>query len=123
VSPPHRVRLAPCLTAVLEQVHPTNASAAHRALLLLGAHAAGYDLTGCAAEVHRVLAAAGLSDQTRQALVQALAQRRTDVGQVSYNRRTDVGHLSYADLPDADGDTDGDTDGDADPLAGIGFDV
>lgn len=51
---PHRVRISGSLNSVLEYVGP-NSSAVHRALLLLGAQAAGYDLTPCRADIGRLL--------------------------------------------------------------------
>jgi hypothetical protein len=51
---PHRVRLSAELNAIINAVS-SNTSAAHRALLLLGAYTAGYDLQQCELDIGKLL--------------------------------------------------------------------
>lgn len=85
MSGPQRVRISPALACVLAQVGGT-ASAAHRALLILGAHAAGYDLSACRRDL-ALLLAEDLDAPVRARLQEIAGERRTDVGQASYTVR------------------------------------
>lgn len=82
MSGPQRVRISPALASVLGQVGGT-ASAAHRALLILGAHAAGYDLSACRRDL-ALLLAEDLDAPVRTRLQEIAGERRTDVGRASY---------------------------------------
>jgi tryptophan 2,3-dioxygenase len=120
---PHRVRLTPALRTLLARVSP-NASAAHRALLLLGAHAAGYDLAAHRAEIARALAEE-LDEPVARAIEALLGARRAAVGQEAYGRPTNpepatpVSAEERAVLPQTQA-TESDR---ADPFAGLGFEV
>ncbi len=82
MSAPIRVRLSKPLQAALGQVSG-NTSAATRALLILGLHAAGYDLSALRRDLALLLAEQ--LDAPVMAALAALAEgRRTAVGQVSY---------------------------------------
>jgi hypothetical protein len=121
---PHRIRLSPVLRALVSRVSP-NVSAAHRALLLLGAHAAGYDVAPCRADTARVLSEE-LDERVAQAIEGLLSDRRSAVGTTSYTWPTepqsqpptlaDTGALEHDDTTPAN-------DSPGDPFAGIGIDV
>ncbi|PDW02605.1 hypothetical protein [Candidatus Viridilinea mediisalina] len=53
--PPHRVRISSSLAHLLAQVGANSSAAHRRALLLLGAHTAGYDLAACRTDIGRLL--------------------------------------------------------------------
>lgn len=82
MSGPQRVRISSALANVLAQVGGT-ASAAHRALLLIGAHAAGYDLSACRRDLALLLAE------------ELDAPVRTRLQEISGECRTGVGHSPY----------------------------
>lgn len=82
MSGPQRVRISPALACVLAQVGGT-ASAAHRALLIIGAHAAGYDLSACRRDL-ALLLAEELDAPVRVRLQEIAGECRTGVGQASY---------------------------------------
>ncbi|MFP4438866.1 MAG: hypothetical protein ACLFVO_16630 [Chloroflexaceae bacterium] len=79
---PHRVRLSQALQGLLARTS-SNASAAHRALLLLGANAAAYDLTDCRADIGKLLGEA-LDEAVQGRLTEIYRTYSPDVGQVSY---------------------------------------
>jgi len=122
---PHRIRLSPALRALVSRISP-NVSAAHRALLLLGAHAAGYDVAPCRADTARVLAEE-LDDLVSHAVEGLLNSRRTAVGLASYSSPTDqelygpaIQHHSAQEL---DRSRLTDDSPESDPFAGIGIEV
>lgn len=92
---PCRFRLSPALRALLASASP-NTSAALRALLLLGAHAAGYDLTPYRADLGRLLGAP-LAAPIQHALTTLATDGRTAVGHLSY--RCPTSDLPIPDRP------------------------
>jgi hypothetical protein len=84
---PHRVRISGSLHSVLVRVGP-NSSAAHRALLLLGAQAAGYDLAACRNDIGRLLGEE-LDEPVLHRLAALYEACRTHVG-----RRADIAPTS-----------------------------
>ena len=105
MSAPLRVRLSQPLQTALGRVGG-NASAATRALLVLGLHAAGYDVTGLRRDVALLLAEE--LDAPVAAALAALAEgRRTGVGQVSYTPEVEPAPIVAL----------------ADPLGAIGIEV
>ena len=104
MSAPLRVRLSPALHALVRCAGGTT-SAGVRALLLLGAASAGYDLGGTEREL-RLLLAEDLETLTARALQGLLDGRRTSVGQPAYTRPTPP-------EPESPGD----------PLLGVGIEV
>ena len=138
--PPLRLRISPALQRLVTGVSP-NTSAGLRALLLLGAHAAGYDLSDCRADLGRLLGEE-FAPPLRSA-VEALYQRSQgpgpgsgpgsesgsgpgpgsgpgSVGQPTYERPTDV--LPPPEPPSIAAEPSHD-DREADPLAGVGIEV
>ena len=126
--PPLRLRISPALQRLVVGTSP-NTSAGLRALLLLGAHTAGYDLGACRPDLGRLLGEE-LAPPLRSA-IEALYQRSQGsgpgpelecVGQPTYDRPTDVlpppEPLSLSAEPPS-----GDGNGEADPLAGVGIEV
>ena len=82
MSAPIRVRVSEAMLAALEAVSG-NTSAATRALIVLGLHAAGYNVAGLRREIALLLAEE--LDAPALAALEAIAgRRRTDVGQASY---------------------------------------
>lgn len=128
---PHRIRLSPTLRALVGRVSP-NISAAHRALLLLGAHAAGYDITPCRADTARVLSEE-LDEPVSRAIEGLLSGRRSAVGASSYTWPTepqpqppvvtDFGALEQDASALERDDHAPASDNPGDPFAGIGIDV
>jgi hypothetical protein len=93
-----------------------NSSAAHRALLLLGAQAAGYDLSACRADIGRLLGEA-LDEPVRRELAALYEACRTKGGQMDGTVPPTVipthhPPVANALLPD-----------DADPFASVGIEV
>ncbi len=122
--PPLRLRISPALQRLVTGASP-NTSAGLRALLLLGAHAAGYDLGDCRADLGRLLGEE-FAPPLRSA-VEALYQRSQGpgsgpgpVGQPTYERPTDV--LPPPEPPSIAAEPSHD-DREADPLAGVGIEV
>ncbi len=128
--PPLRLRISPALQRLVTGASP-NTSAGLRALLLLGAHAAGYDLGDCRADLGRLLGEE-FAPPLRSA-VEALYQRSQgqgsgsefgpgsgSVGQPTYERPTDV--LPPPEPPSVAAEPPHD-DREADPLAGVGIEV
>ena len=68
---PYRIRLSPAL----------------RALLLIGAHAVGYDLAACRADLGRLLGAA-IDEPVRSAIDQIYGLRRTESLPPAYDQPT-----------------------------------
>lgn len=128
---PHRIRLSPALRALVGRVSP-NVSAAHRALLLLGAHAAGYDIAPCRADTARVLSEE-LDGPVLRAIEGLLGGRRPPVGAVSYTWPTepqpqppvvtDASALEPGTSALERDDEASASDNPGDPFAGIGIDV
>jgi hypothetical protein len=77
---PHRVRLSAELNAIINAVS-SNTSAAHRALLLLGAYTAGYDLQQCELDIGKLLGEAALDEPVKSRLVAVYTACRTGVAQ------------------------------------------
>lgn len=111
---PTRLRLSPALQHLVTGVSP-NTSAGLRALLLLGANAAGYDLGDCRADLGRLLGEE-LAPPIRSAVEVLYQHGRTPVGQPTYERPTDVLHPPEA-QPAVLSPTDDD------PLAAVGIEV
>jgi hypothetical protein len=109
---PHRVRISGSLHSLLETVG-RNSSASHRALLLLGAQAAGYDLTACRADIGRLLGEE-LDEPVLHRLAALYEACRTGVGSRAAPPPTNV--LPQTQLPADEPSLD-------DPLAGIGIEV
>ena len=83
---PYRIRLSPALRALLATASP-NDTVALRALLLIGAHAVGYDLTACRADLGRLLGAA-IDEPVRSAIDQIYGLRRTESLPTAYENPT-----------------------------------
>jgi hypothetical protein len=83
---PCRLRLSPALRALIDTASP-NASAAQRALLLLGASAVGYDLAACRADLGRLLGEE-LEPRLRAAIDELYGFGGAAVGIPSYTRPT-----------------------------------
>jgi hypothetical protein len=112
---PHRVRLSPALAALLSVVG-SNSSAAHRALLLLGAHAAGYDLSTCRSDIGRLLGEE-LDEPVQQRLATLYELCRTKGGQLEGTVPTPVLPSHHPPVVDAV------LSEDADPFASVGIEV
>ena len=97
MSAPLRVRLSTPLQAALGRVGD-NASAAARALLVLGLHAAGYDLAALRRDI-ALLLAEQLDAPVAQALREISEGRRTGVGQASYTPEAAPARLEELDDP------------------------
>lgn len=82
MSAPIRVRVSEAMQGMLDTVS-ANTSAATRALIVLGLHAAGYDLAGLRRDI-AWLRAEELDAPVLAALTDIDGARRTAVGQVSY---------------------------------------
>lgn len=80
---PRRIRMSVALEQLVGLVG-ANASAAHRALLLLGAQAAGYDLHPCRSDIGRLLGE-DLAEPVQQRLADLYAACRTRVGQPAFH--------------------------------------
>ena len=89
---PCRLRLSPALRALVDAASP-NASAAQRALMLLGANIVGYDLSGCWPDLGRLLGEE-LDPRVRAAIDALYSYRGPGVGPPSHDWPT-------ADLPAA----------------------
>jgi hypothetical protein len=110
------VRVSTMLRAVIDQAGPVNP--ATRALIILGAASAGWDLRGLEREIAALLAA-DLHDDVHTALRQVFAQRATTDGERSLPDPLALPADQPAPLEEAippDGQTD-------DPFATIGIDV
>lgn len=110
---PTRLRLSPSLQGLAASVSP-NTSAALRALLLLGAAAAGYDLLDYRADLGRLLGEE-LAPQVRTAIEELYPGGRAPVGQPAYGCPTAVLPSETPHAPALPLDTD--------PLAGVGIEV
>lgn len=110
---PTRLRLSPALQRLVAGVSP-NTSAGLRALLLLGAAAAGYDLGDCRADLGRLLGEE-LAPQVRTAVEALYPGGRTAVGQTAYARPTAGLQPEMPPAPALPLDDD--------PLAGVGIEV
>lgn len=97
MSAPIRVRLSTPLQAAVERAG-ANTSAATRALLILGLHAAGYDLAPLRRDI-ALLLAEQLDAPVMAALTALAAGRRTAVGPVSYMPLGDVADQGADDDP------------------------
>ena len=83
---PYRIRLSPALRALLASASP-NDTVALRALLLIGAHAVGYDLTACRADLGRLLGAT-IDAPVRSAIDQIYGLRRAESLPPAYDQPT-----------------------------------
>lgn len=83
---PCRLRLSPALRALVDATSP-NASAAQRALMLLGASLVGYDLSACRADLGRLLGEE-LDPRVRVAIDALYGYRSPGVGQPPHDRPT-----------------------------------
>lgn len=90
---PCRLRLSPALRALVEAASP-NTSAAQRALLLLGASLVGYDLSGCRADLGRLLGEE-LDPRVRAAIDALYGYREPGVGVPPHSRPTTDLHASH----------------------------
>lgn len=121
---PLRIRLSPALRNLLSRVSPNN-NAAIRALLLLGARTAGYDLSTCRADTSRLLGEK-LDDPVRAALDQIYGVHRPDNRQEDYTGATQGPHGGHTRTTGAFPTTRLTADDSAepdDPLATVGLEV
>lgn len=90
---PCRLRLSPGLRALVDAASP-NASAAQRALMLLGVSLVGYDLSGCRADLGRLLGEE-LDPHVRTAIDALYGYRGPGVGVSPHDRPTASLHVAH----------------------------